>query len=129
MVRFLTLAILVLMGACAQLPRTAAGAPFMPSARWMIGGWVPEGQSCESDAGVIYRQNGTWAAYGVSGTWRINGSTVVFLVTEDDEDPKVSVGKPVRHSEQIKVLGPDRYQTRGDDGKVLTLRRCPQARG
>jgi hypothetical protein len=127
--RVLCSAALVLLGACTQVPQIDTGASQELSLRWLIGGWVPEGESCESDAGVRYNGNGTWVAYEAAGTWRIEGPTIVSIVTErwaDGAEVPVTAGK--RHVERIEVLGPNTYQSRWQDGTVVKLRRCTTGR-
>ncbi len=117
-------ALLVLLGACAQLPRPLA--PSEVSRSWLIGGWVPEGESCESDAGVRYDADGRWVAYEAAGTWHLEGSSLVTIVTEKWTDgAEVGVPAPERHVEQLEASGVDWYRSRWADGSMVTLRRCP----
>jgi hypothetical protein len=73
---------LAMVAACSQVPRNQAPAPQELSPQWLIGAWVPAGESCESDAGVRYSADGTWAAYDEAGTWQIRGVTLIQTVTE-----------------------------------------------
>ena len=124
--RGMALAIIIALGACAQLPRPDQATRADVSRSWLIGGWVPQGEGCESDAGVRYYANGTWIAYEVAGTWRLEGSRLVSVVTEKwMGGEEVPLSAPERHVERIKVLGPDIYQSRWADGTVMTLQRCP----
>lgn len=118
------LALLVLLGACAQLPRPSLSSDVSRS--WLVGGWVPEGESCESDAGVRYDAGGTWVAYEAAGFWHLEGSNLVTIVTERWMDgADVEVSAPERHVEELEPLGADRYRSRWADGTVVTLGRCP----
>lgn len=117
-------ALLVLLGACAQMPRPSA--PNEVPRSWLIGGWVPEGESCESDAGVRYEANGTWVAYEAAGTWHLEGASLFTIVTEKwTNGGEVIVPAPERHLEQLEAFGADWYRSRWADGTMATLRRCP----
>lgn len=125
----IALALLALLGACAEAPRPDQSAPARVTADWLIGHWAPDGQSCESDAGVRYDRDGTWVAYETAGTWRIEGSSLVSTVTHEwPGDAEVRLPAPERHVAQIEVLGPDTYRSRWADGTVMTLDRCPDWR-
>jgi hypothetical protein len=124
--RGMALAIIIALGACGQLPRPDRADV---SRSWLIGGWVPQGENCESDAGVRYDANGTWIAYEAAGTWRLQGSSLVSVVTEKWMDgAEVPLSAPERHVIRIELLGPDIYQSRWADGTVVRLRRCPNSR-
>lgn len=117
-------ALFVLLGACAQLPRPSE--PSEVSRGWLIGGWVPEGESCESDAGVRYDADGTWVAYEAAGTWHLESSSLVTIVTERWMDgADVDVPAPERHVQQLEALGADRYRSRWTEGTIVTSLRCP----
>ena len=117
------------LGACArpERDRPADGVPQL-SRQWLVGGWVLEGDACDSDAGVIHRPDGSWYAHGTSGAWRIEGGALVYLVTdaEDDDGAPSAIEPPERHSEQVRILGPDAYEATREDGTVRRLVRCPQ---
>jgi hypothetical protein len=94
---------------------------------WLVGYWIPEGESCESDAGVIYEPNGTWSAYGASGRWTLSNGAIISDVTErlEDGDEVKKLSTPQKHIEKIEALGPDKYVSRWEDGTVVRLSRCP----
>lgn len=48
----------------------------------IIGGWVPKGESCESDVGIGYDRRGTWATLDESGTWTLEGDRLTMITTE-----------------------------------------------
>ena len=119
------LAGLVLLAACAPLPSGQAGSNPV-SRTWLIGGWVPQGESCESDAGVRYNADGTWVAYESAGTWSLDGSSLLSVVTQRSADgEEVPLQPSELHIERIEALGPDAYRSRWADGTVMTLQRCP----
>jgi hypothetical protein len=127
--RGIALAPVVLLGACAQLPLSNPATTVVLSPSWLIGGWVPQGESCESDAGVRYDADGTWIAYEAAGIWRLEGSSIVSVVTEKWADGlELPVPAPERHVERIETLGPDTYRSSRADGTVVTLRRCASLR-
>jgi hypothetical protein len=115
---------LAMVAACSQVPRNQAPVPQELSPQWLIGAWVPVGESCESDAGVRYSANGTWAAYDEAGTWQIRGVTLIQTVTERGIN---GAEKPFRvaerHTQRISVTGPDTYQARFKAG-LVKMRRC-----
>jgi hypothetical protein len=92
-----------------------------PSKAWLVGGWVIEGQSCDSDAGIIYAADGRWTSYGASGTWRLDRNRILAEVTHDDEGLSRSDRS---HVERIEEIGRDSYLARRDDGSSLRMRRC-----
>lgn len=96
------------------------------SAAWLTGGWVPRGELCESDAGIVYEPDGTWTAYGSAGTWRILPSKLISEVAEEweEEQAPVRLEKPRTYVRTIEVIGPDSYRFTGDDGSVTEMRRC-----
>lgn len=118
----------VVLGACAEpgLRPSVAGAPKL-TGKWLIGGWVLEGDSCESDAGLFYRPDGTWIALGTAGTWRLEGNRIVTNVTfqEDGPDEAVQSGGSSRRVEAITVTGPNSFIAKGSDGSTNRLLRCP----
>ncbi|HJQ17217.1 MAG TPA: hypothetical protein VJ859_09465 [Allosphingosinicella sp.] len=110
------------LGGCALLrperPATLGGS-------WLVGGWVLKGESCDSDAGVIYGADGKWSSYGASGTWRLDRGRILVDVRSDEArrlDP------PLHYVEQIERIGPDEYLARRGDGNVQRLVRCPAVR-
>lgn len=126
--KILAMLCLAVLGACAEsgLRTNVAGIP-KPTATWLIGGWVLEGDSCDSDAGLFYRPDGSWVALGTAGTWRLDGSRIVTKVTFQEDGPDEaaqSVGS-ARRIEVITVTGPDSYVSKGPDGSTKRLLRCP----
>jgi hypothetical protein len=114
------------LSACAPLDNPAAAI----SAASLVGGWVPRGELCEGDAGIIYEADGRWTPYGSAGTWRIVRSTLISNVTEEweDEQPPVRLEKPRTYVRTIEVIGPDSYRSTGGNGSVTEMTRCHDAR-
>lgn len=59
-----------------------------PTYDWMVGGWIPANQSCNSGGGDIYERTGQWRTDGEEGTWKLEGSDITIHVTGtygDDE--------------------------------------------
>jgi hypothetical protein len=121
---------LLIVGAAALAACAPPKDPFAAiSAEWLVGGWVPPGEHCEGDAGVIYEPDGTWTSYGSAGTWRIEGSKLMTRVTEEweDEQPPVRLEKPKTYVQTIEVIGPDGYRSTAQDRSVIELTRCRDA--
>lgn len=119
---------LAVLGACAEpRSRTSVTGTPMPTAKWLIGGWVLEGDSCESDAGLFYRPDGSWVTLGSTGTWRLDGHHIITKVTfqEDGSDEAEQPVGSTRRIELITVTGPDSYISKGPDGATKRLLRCP----
>lgn len=97
------------------------------SVTWLAGGWVPEGERCASEAGIVYRSDGLWFADGVAGNWRIEAGRIVTWLTERWEDGRVAerLTEPERSVQRIQVTVPDSYVSRADDGSVYRMSRCP----
>lgn len=114
----------LLAGACAQTPEGKSAATL--SDHWLIGSWVPEGENCASDAGIIYQADRTWAAEGTIGSWRIDGDRIVTVVTQyDDGETRTRPVAPERNVQRVEVTGADGFVSRMDDGSVLGWVRCP----
>lgn len=114
----------LLSGACAQTPESNRATAL--SERWLAGGWVPEGENCASDAGIVYNADRTWAAEGTIGSWSLDGDRIVTLVTQyDDGENRTQPAAPERNVQQIEVTGPNGFLARMEDGSVLRWMRCP----
>lgn len=92
----------------------------------LVGGWVPEGGECESDGGVVYRADGTFRAYDVSGTWSRNGSKLITQITErgEPDEPVAKVNPPERHVATIVSASAKRHVLRWEDGSLHSYVRC-----
>jgi hypothetical protein len=92
----------------------------------LVGAWVPAGAECAGDAGVIYRSDGTWGAYGVSGSWSLNGDRLTTLITKRGEPdaPEHSVNPPEHYSSVIVRLLQRELVERRSDGTVHAYMRC-----
>ena len=99
-----------------------------PSRDWLIGGWVPAGAHCESDAGISFRADGSWIAYQEAGTWTLAGNLLSTATTrrwESGEGKEEKLAVPERHSQRITAEGNDAYRSHQPGGEVLEMRRCP----
>lgn len=99
-----------------------------PSKAWLTGAWVHVGTPCDSDAGVVFRSDGTWAAYESAGTWTLVGSTLVAVTTHrslSGEESAEALAHPERHDKRIEPIGPDRYRSYRSSGDPVEMRRCP----
>jgi hypothetical protein len=100
--------------------------PLEGSSAQLVGGWVPAETSCDSDGGIVYLKDGTWAAYDQSGTWALKNGRLTLEITErggtDAPGRPVKGEKPVVST--ILSVSKTALVERGDDGKILTLKRC-----
>lgn len=122
--RSFALLALIAATACVQAPEENRSAAL--SGGWLAGGWVPEGENCASDAGIIYNADRSWAAEGTIGTWAIEGDRVVTVVTRFDDGENVTRPvTPERVVQRIEVTGQDGFVARMEDGSVVRWVRCP----
>lgn len=106
---------------------TACASPsFQPERPQLVGGWVIQGSECESDAGVVYRENGTFAAYNVSGIWEITGDQLItqIIMRGEPGEGEAKVHPPERHASAIIAISPKHHVLKWDDGQVHNFRRC-----
>lgn len=123
--RSIALLAAVVAAGCAQAS-ARSGAPTL-SETWLVGGWVPEGESCESDAGMILNADRTWASEGVVGTWRIARDRIIMTATErDDGGPRERIVPPERHVQRVETVEQHAFVARHDDGTVIRWVRCPR---
>ena len=95
------------------------------SEQWLVGGWVPEGESCESDAGLVFDADRSWAAEGMTGTWSIEGRTIVTVATQrDDGETGMRNVAAERSVQQVQAVSRDGFVSRLEDGRVIRWGRC-----
>lgn len=113
------------LASCATAPPSSPVAHIDEAA--LVGYWVPEGEHCESDAGVNYSADRTFAAYDISGTWHLSGTRLFTVIRErgGPEDPAVRLRRPERHSAVLSEFSRSKHTARWGDGYVVTLVRCP----
>ena len=98
------------------------------SEQWLVGGWVPEGESCESDAGMVFDADRSWAAEGTTGTWSIEGRTIVTVATQrDDGESGMRNIAAERSVQQVQEVSQNGFVSRLEDGTVIRWGRCPGA--
>ena len=122
-----TIALLLILpaAACAQGAESNQAATLSES--WLVGSWVPVGESCESDAGMVYNADRTWHAEGTIGTWRIERDRIVTVVTQQEDDAAVMQNiAPGREEQRIEAVRPDGFVSHMGDGSVLRWVRCPR---
>jgi hypothetical protein len=92
----------------------------------LVGGWAPPGQACDSQGGVFYDRDGSWAGYNVSGRWTLDGRRLRTRVTLrggfDQPAHKVSGEKPSFAT--ILALSQTALTLRLEDGSTQRLERC-----
>ena len=123
----------MLIGALAMLAAAAAAQPPASpratsiSEAWLVGGWVPEGENCASDAGMILNADRSWASEGTIGTWRVVRNRLVMTATfNDDGNPRERIVPPRRYAQRIESAEQDAFVARHEDGTVLRWVRCPR---
>jgi hypothetical protein len=122
------LLLLLALGACTTGGRepVSGGRALSTAGQWLVGGWVLEGDSCDSDAGVVFGADGNWQTQDASGTWRLSDRQLVFLLTrqEGDEGDMRQVEPPLRQVEDVQMISADEYRATRADGSVRRLKRC-----
>jgi hypothetical protein len=117
------LSCLAALGACAGPGALRNSAT--PTAQWLVGGWVLQGDSCSSDAGVIYRPDGSWSSYETAGRWQLQGSKLVTTITADGGQEPTGTAVPRQIVEKIDVVGPNTFVASPGSGAKKILVRCP----
>ena len=106
-----------------------ASAATRPSeyAQKLVGSWAPEGEPCDSDAGIVYNADGTWIALGSSGTWTVRGSLLVMLTLLRGEpgEPMRRFNPPERDNNTIVSISQKSMTQRFSDGSVMSFLKCP----
>ena len=93
---------------------------------WLVGSWVPEGEHCASDAGIVFERDRTWMAEGTIGTWHIERERIVTVARErDDGGPPEPITPPERSVLQVQTMAQDAFVSRLEDGTVIRWIRCP----
>ena len=95
-----------------------------PTKDWLVGAWAPEAGMCDSDGGIVFKRDGTFHAPGVSGTWRVEGASLVTLTTQRGEG-LTAVQPPERSIERFTLVRPDAYRTVTRNGSKFRNVRCP----
>jgi hypothetical protein len=57
----------------------------------IAGAWVPQGEICESDAGIGYEMDGSWSTMNESGDWTLVGQHLTLVTREHHEDGNTEV--------------------------------------
>jgi hypothetical protein len=104
-------------------PEAAAGSA---DSKLLVGTWFIEEETCESDNGVTYSADGTWGAYGVEGTWRLEGQQLITIITAQGEGPEdmAPVKAAAPHNETIRFEGKDKLVSVWADKSTHRLKRC-----
>ena len=122
---FIALVGLFALGACTGTDIGTAKDPGTPvTPQWLIGGWVLRGQSCDGDAGVVYRADGSWIAEGISGAWRVRGRDLILKVTSRD-----GAEGPSRFVDRVEIIDRNTFRARRDRGPTRVFTRCHAVAG
>jgi hypothetical protein len=92
----------------------------------IIGAWVPKGDSCESDVGILFDRQGSWSTLDESGTWELNGDKLTIVTAERRGDGEEMI--TLRPGE--RSVGTIRRPTQKEmvqhfPDQVIDLVRCP----
>lgn len=92
----------------------------------IVGTWFLADEACESDNGVTYSADGRWGAYGVEGTWTLDGDRLTTFITAQagETEELVPVRPPRKNVETIRFEGRDRIVSIWTDGSRHRLKRC-----
>jgi hypothetical protein len=92
----------------------------------LIGAWVLKGDPCEGDSGVIYKRNGTWTTYDLSGSWKLSGDRLTRYASArgGPDEPSRRVILPERDVSTILSLSSERLIERWSDKSLHTFTRC-----
>lgn len=117
----------VVLSGCAAPVEPTYRAPQPLSAQALVGGWVHQGDACESDTGVTYSADGTFGSYDVFGTWALTGNRLTTVTTErgEPDEPVRPVKPPEHHTSVVAHLSTDTLVEQWSDGTVHRYRRCP----
>ncbi len=135
---FHAIAIATLVSACSNSGGSSVGIPAkntpvadatnLSGSEWLVGNWVPKGYSCQSDSGVEFKSDGTFASPGLSGRWTLVENTLTYFTTETDDvtpnPPAVEVDKLNPYPSTIRRVNNNEYAARTPAGKKLRLTRC-----
>ncbi|WP_139139231.1 hypothetical protein [Sphingobium phenoxybenzoativorans] len=97
-----------------------------PLAGQIAAGWVPRGESCESDIGITFAGDGTWSTVAESGSWSISGSQLTMITTEHGEgdgEEWIKLSPPRTHKAQLSISG--KIMTQRFPDETIILQHCP----
>lgn len=105
----------------AEPPRTWARQQF-------FGAWVPEGEICESDAGITFEPDGNWNTMDEGGTWSVAGDRLTLVTQERREDGESETLRvPERDTSIILRVDDHEMRQRWADGTLFVLNRCVES--
>ena len=120
------LSVLPLLLACLCTGSSAA-----PRDDRLVGRWALDDQPCARE-GLVFSADGTWSTVLEGGSWRLEGDRLAMRLSYDVDD--FSTGRRraripnICHSERIVWRGPNRFETRWEDGAAHRFSRCPSVR-
>ena len=102
---------------------TTQGANYAQS---LVGYWAPDGEVCDSDAGIDYSADGTWSAYDESGTWTIRENLLVMRTHSRGYpgEEMVPLRPPEININTIVSLSNASMTQRWPNGMVVDFHRC-----
>lgn len=120
-------------GGAENAPQTddvAEDAAQSEDAAWLIGPWVMDSEYCAGDSGITFHEDGTYTAYGETGTWELDGDRLSFVTTETAEPGEPGTAETIDNAEPIVWTISDRgtesfTQTLDGEDTALVMRRCP----
>lgn len=121
----LTIALLAIFPVAACAPGAGIESAATLSESWLVGSWVPVGENCASDAGMVYDADRTWHAEGTTGTWSIEADRIVTVATQQDDGVTgMRTIAPERSEQRVEAVRPNRFVSHMGDGTVLRWVRC-----
>lgn len=93
---------------------------------WLVGSWA-YGDSCFTDAGIEYFENGRWETMYEKGTWTLDNATLTEVTTATREppgDPWHQLDRPKTLHQTIVRKGTSSLEYRDARGKRLVAVRC-----
>lgn len=100
----------------------------LPTPLQFLGGWVLEDDECASDAGIIYKADGTFVTHEVEGLWSVVGTklmTTALKVDNPDDNLAPRPARPEsRYISTVRFLSQDLMRSIDADGAVQTFKRC-----
>lgn len=94
-----------------------------PTDDWLVGGWTPVEESCDSDAGFVFERTGQVRSWGMEGTWAIKSDDLHVTITGEYGDDYVL--KPTKKDLTLRIT---KFDTNSfetvRDGVTTKWKRC-----
>jgi hypothetical protein len=96
---------------------------------WLAGRWQTDDGNCGGgDTFFSLSPDGGYSYMGDQGRWSLQGSTLTVELTQVMEENEQGGGKAGdRHATQVRPIGPNEAEFRGEDGTPVRMFRCHEA--